>query len=205
MTTTLVQVARCLEQKDLKHTVDEENRNVWVGFQTENVECFQIAINVSEEGEYLQFVVKVLGDITEQQAPVIHKALLHISLQTKMVRWAYDPCDKEVWATVELLLMDNPLTEQVLYAHLEALVTIVDEIALPRLSRILTAGIDPYDLELGERLLLDLEATYPGALPSIEQAMTRRKQLADSTAVEKSSAATTSVWQKLWNVVAAGK
>jgi hypothetical protein len=204
MTTTLAQVSRYLEQKELTHTVDEENRNIWVGFQTENVECFQLAINVSEEGEYLQFAVGVLGDVTEQQAPIIHKALLHVSLETNMVRWAYEPLARKVWATVDLLLMDNPLTEQVFYVHLEALVTIVDNIALPRLSGILNTGVDPYDLELGERLLLELETTYPGSLPQIEQAMTRRKHLANSTAVEKSSA-TTSVWQKLWNVVAAGK
>ena len=73
---------------------------------------------------------------------------------------------------------------------------------MPRLNNILKTGIDPYDLELGERLLLDLETTYPGSIPHIEQALTRRKRLAASTAVEKSSVVATSVWHKIWNVIA---
>ena len=113
MATTLVQVANCLEQNELVHEVDEENRNIWTGFQTENIDSLPVVINVDEEGEYLQIMTKVLEDINELQAPIIHKALLNISLQTKIVRWAYDPLAREVWASVDLLLMDNPLTERV--------------------------------------------------------------------------------------------
>jgi hypothetical protein len=205
MGATVVQIAGYLEEKELEYEVDAENRNILTGFQTENVENFQIVIGLDEEGECLRVLAPgVLTDVNDLQAPVIHQALLSISSQTTLVRWVYDPMTKAVSAMVDLPLMDSLLTAQQLYSCLEALVSIVDTIALPRLNHILRTGIDPYDLELGERLLLDLETSYPGSIVYIEQALTRRKSLAVAPEEEKSSSAT-NVWQKIWDVVVSGK
>jgi hypothetical protein len=205
MGATMTQLVDCLEQNELGYKVDEENQTVLTGFQTENVDNFQIVIGLDEEGKYLRFLAPgVLTDINDLQAPVIHQALLSISSQTTMVRWVYDPMTKEVSAMVDLPLMDSLLTAQQFYSCLEALVSIVDTIAMPRLNHILRTGIDPYALELGERLLLDLETSYPGSIVYIEQALTRRKSLAVAPEEEKSSSATT-VWQKIWDVVVSGK
>ncbi|MEA5573488.1 hypothetical protein [Calothrix sp. UHCC 0171] len=181
MATTLTQIAAHLEQNQLQHEIDAENQRIITGFQSENVENFWIVISLSEEGEYLQLVApQLLTNISDTHTPILFKALLHISSQTNMVRWAYDSMGKEISASIELPLLDNNLTAQQFELCLEALVRIVDEIAMPRLKEILETGVDPGEIELGERILLNLEETYPGSLPYVEQALLRRKNLAES-------------------------
>jgi hypothetical protein len=205
MGTTLKQIARYLQQDELKYEVNEENQTILTGFQTENVENFWLLITLSEEGEYLQITApQLLNDIKASLAPVIHKALLNLSLQTKMVRWAYDPMDGEISALVDLPIMDSLLTERQFSLCLEALVRVIDEVAMPRLKNILRTGIDPQELELGERILLDLETSYPGSIACVEQALKRRKRLAVVSKRENRSNGI-NVWQKFWDVVVSGK
>ncbi|QFS51532.1 hypothetical protein [Nostoc sphaeroides] len=91
-----------------------------------------IVISLGEGGEYLQMLTpQLLTNINDAQAPVLFKALLNLSLQTNMVRWSYDPMGREICATVELPLLDTILTEKQFGFCLEALVRIVDEIAMP--------------------------------------------------------------------------
>jgi hypothetical protein len=209
MAATLEQIASYLKQNELKYEVDAENQRIITGFQTENVEDFWVVISLGEEGEYLQILApQLLTNIDEAHAPVLFKALLNLSSQTNMVRWACDPMGREICATVELPLLDSILTEKQFGLCLEALVRIVDEIAMPRLKNILETGIDPGEVELGERLLLDLEETYPGSITYIEQALLRRKSLADSPNLQsktENNSSSMKVWQKIWDVVASVK
>ncbi|MEH2069941.1 MAG: hypothetical protein V7K47_17565 [Nostoc sp.] len=209
MAATLEQVASYLQQNDLKYEVDAENQRIITGFQTENVEDFLIVISLGEGREYLQMLApQLLTNINDAHAPVLFKALLNLSLQTNMVRWGYDPMGREICATVELPLLDSILTEKQFELCLEALVMIVDEIAMPRLKNILDTGIDPAEEKIGEKLLLNLEETYPGSITYIEQALLRRKSLAESPTQQpdtENHSSSSNVWQKLWNVVASVK
>jgi hypothetical protein len=207
MAATLEQIASYLEQNDLKYEVDAENQHIITGFKTENIDDFLIVISLGEGGEYLQMLApQLLTNIND--TPVLFKALLNLSLQTNIVRWGYDPMGREICATVELPLLDSILTEKQFGLCLEALVRIVDEIAMPRLKNILETGIDTAEEEIGERLLLNLEETYPGSITYIEQALLRRKTLAETpnqqTETENHSSPS-NVWQKIWSVVASVK
>lgn len=209
MAATLEQIANYLEQDELKYEVDAENQCIITGFQTENVENFLIVISLGEGGEYLQMLApQLLTNINDIHAPVLFKALLNLSLQTNMVRWSYDPMAKEICATVELPLVDSILTEKQFNLCLEALVRIVDEIAMPRLKNILETGIDPAEEEIGERFLLNLEETYPGSITYIEQALVRRKSLAQSLIQQPDTenySSSSNILQKIWGVFASVK
>jgi hypothetical protein len=178
MNTVLKQVASCLEKSEVKHETDAENQCITTGFKGENLENIWLLISVSQDEDYFRILApQVLTNIREAHAGLIFQALLHISSQTNMVRWSYDPMDREISATVELPLLDGELTEKQFEFCLEVLVRTIDEIAMPRLQVILETGIDPGEEEIGERLLLNLEEAYPGAIAYIEQALLRRKSL----------------------------
>lgn len=209
MAATLEQIASYLDQDELKYEVDAENQRIITGFQTENVEDFWVEISLGEGGEYLRIQApQLLTNINEKHAPVLFKALLNLSLQTNMVRWGYDPMGRKICAAVELPLLDNILTERQFGLCLEALVRIVDEIAMPRLKSILETGIDPSEEEIGEILLLNLEEAYPGSITYIEQALLRRKSLGDSSNQQPDAgnhSSSNNVWQQIWDVVTSVK
>ncbi|MCC5604243.1 hypothetical protein [Nostoc favosum] len=142
MTMILNKVITCLEKNEVKYEFDAENQCITTGFKGENIEDILLLINAGEDEDYLRILAPhLLTNINEAHESLIFQALLHISLQTNMVRWAYDPMGREICATVELPLFDSTLTEKQFEFCLEALVKIVDEIAIPRLKAILETGV----------------------------------------------------------------
>ncbi|WP_207714447.1 hypothetical protein [Scytonema sp. UIC 10036] len=205
MAATLEQIKTYLEQQSLKYKVDEENQRIITEFQTENVENLLILIILGKRGEYLQIVApQLLTNINDLHTSLLFKALLNLSLHTKMVRWGYDPIAKEICATVELPLEDSLLSQKQFAFCLEALIRVIDEVAMPRLKAILETGVDPGEEELGERILLSLEENCPGAITYIEQAIIRRKRLAESQHQQQGvqeHSNSSNILQKIWNVV----
>jgi hypothetical protein len=93
-----------------------------------------------------------------------------------MLQWEYDPSDGEIRAIIEFPLEDSILTEKQFYRCLSGLIQIVDGIAIPRLKEVMVTGLDPGNIELGERLLLSIQEEAPGLLDLLEKAMEARKK-----------------------------
>jgi len=93
-----------------------------------------------------------------------------------MVRWEYDALTDQINAKIELPLEDAQLTQRQFDRCLEALIELVDQIAMPRLLAVMQTGKDPGEVELGERLLLKLQELLPeGYINLLDQALTNRK------------------------------
>ncbi|HLJ55577.1 MAG TPA: hypothetical protein VKT77_11110 [Chthonomonadaceae bacterium] len=76
-------------------------------------QSFNILCEVAEEGEYVRFTLPFLlclADAADREAALA--ALLEINRRVKALKFAYDPTDGEVSATVEILVEDGPLTER---------------------------------------------------------------------------------------------
>ena len=71
---------------------------------------------------------------------------------------------------------DSILTERQFHRCLSGLIQIVDGIAIPRLKQVMATGLDPGNIELGERLLLSIQEEAPGLLDLLEKAMEARKK-----------------------------
>ncbi|MFB2891598.1 hypothetical protein ACE1CI_01510 [Aerosakkonemataceae cyanobacterium BLCC-F50] len=178
MATTLDQIARYLDNRDWKYDFLPENSRIVTGVKTDNVDPFLIFITLKENGEYLELAAPQILHVQDHiYKGVLFQTLLAISSSTKMLRWEYDPMDGEVRASIGFPLEDALLTEQQFNRCLNALIQIVDSVAMPRIKAVLETGIDPEEKQLGERLLLTLEEILPnGSLTLLEQAIVARKQ-----------------------------
>lgn len=178
MAATLEQIARYLDRLDWRYEVNEAKSRIFTGVQAEHVEPFAIIIQLQENGEFLRLCApRVLSGVGEHEyRELIFRALLSLSWRTKMLQWEYDLADGEVRAAIELPLADAPLTEKQFFRCLNCLVQLVDEVAMPRIKQVMATGIDPGELELGERLLLMLQETAPqGFLNLLSSALAVRQ------------------------------
>ncbi|WP_448561520.1 hypothetical protein [Trichothermofontia sp.] len=178
MGATLQQIAGYLDHHGWTYRIDVAASQIITGVQAENVDRFLIVIELGEEGEFFEiYAPQVLTGVKDHPyKAAILQTMLCISWETKMLQWEYDPSDGEIRAIIEFPLEDSTLTERQFNRCLDALVRIVDEIAMPRLQEVMRTGQDPGDLEEGERLLLHLQEEAPGLLNLLERAMEARKR-----------------------------
>jgi hypothetical protein len=154
MATTLPFIAHCLEQRGWKYNFDAENSRVITGVKAENVDNFAISIQLSENGEFVQFVAPQLLAVKDcLYKGLLFQTMLAISWEVKMLRFEYDPTDGEVRASIELPIEDAHLTECLFNRCLSGLIQLVDSIAMPRLNAVLATGVDPGRKNVAAQLL----------------------------------------------------
>lgn len=154
MATTLSTLARFLDRRNWRYQVDPANTRILTGVQATHVAQFLIVLQLSENGEFLQFQAPQLLQVTDHfYKGVLLQTMAHIQYQVKMLRLEYDPMDREVRASIELPVEDAPLTERQFNRCLESLVQLVDQEAMPRLQAVLATGDDPGQTPTSVRLV----------------------------------------------------
>jgi hypothetical protein len=178
MGANLQQIARYLDNLGWDYRFDDEEERIITGVEADHLEDFLIVVQLDEDGRFFRlFAPQVLAGVSDHPYKAdILQTMLAISWETKMLQWEYDPSDGEIRAIIEFPLEDSNLTEKQFNRCLSALIQIVDGIALPRLQEVMTTGIDPGNVELGERLLLSIQEQAPGLLELLEKAMEARKK-----------------------------
>ncbi|MGL5061518.1 MAG: hypothetical protein ACRC62_16205 [Microcoleus sp.] len=175
MATTLPFIAHCLEQRGWKYKFDADNSRIITGVKAENVENFIIFIQLSEDGEFVQFIAPQLLAVKDSvYKGILFQTMLAISWQVKMLRFEYDPTDGEIRASIELPIEDSQLTERLFDRCLSGLIQLVDLKAMPRLKAVLAAGIDPGPQDAAAQLL---DGISDELLNFLGEAIARRQQL----------------------------
>jgi hypothetical protein len=177
MGATLQQIATYLDNRGWTYRLEEEAARIITGVQADNLKDFLIIVQLDEDGEFFKlFAPQVISQIEDNPyKAAILETMLCISWETKMLQWEYDPTDGEIRAIIEFPLEDSILTERQFNRCLAGLVQIVDDVAMPRLTKVMETGKDPGDTDVGERLLLTLQEEAPGLLSILEKAMNARK------------------------------
>lgn len=178
MGVNLQQISNYLDNLGWDYTLEQEADRIVTGVQAENVEEFLIVVQLDEDGKFFRiFAPQVLAGVKDHiHKEAILQTMLCISWETKMLQWEYDPADGEIRAIIEFPLEDSILTERQFNRCLGGLVQIVDSVAIPRLKEVMKTGLDPANLQMGERLLLSIQEQAPGLLELLEQAMEARKK-----------------------------
>ena len=179
MTTTLLHIAEYLDDRRWTYEVDAANDCIIIGVRAENVERLLLAIRLGEDGEHFSLAAPTLLNVRNHPYKgVLCQTLLTIAWEINMVRWEYNPVTGEVGAAIEFPLEDNHLTQRQFDRCLDGLIYLVDAVAMPRILAVLETGVDPGEVELGERLLLTLQESWPaGVLGQLEKALAARKQI----------------------------
>ncbi len=178
MGATVKQIAKYLDNRGWTYHLDEEEYRIITGVEAENLENFNIVVQLDEEGKFFKlFAPQVLSGIQNHpHKAAILQTMLWISWETKMLQWEYDPSDGEIRAIIEFPLEDSILTEKQFNRCLHGLIQLVDNVAIPRLMAVMETGHDPGNVELGERILLSIQEQAPGLLELLEKAMQARKR-----------------------------
>jgi hypothetical protein len=178
MGANLKQIAKYLDNLGWDYRIDDEEDRIITGVEADNLEDFLIVVQLDEDGRFFRvFAPQVLVGVQDHpHKGAILQTMLAISWETKMLQWEYDPSDGEIRAIIEFPLEDSILTEKQFHRCLSGLIQIVDGIALPRLKQVMETGLDPGNVELGERLLLSIQEEAPGLLELLEKAMEARKK-----------------------------
>lgn len=145
MATTLDQIEAYLGARGLKFRRDEANGTVLVpfGFKEAGFERVLFVVRLQENGEFFELIVPQLFHYPDgpNKLPLM-QTLLHISWETKMLQWEYDPSDGEIRATIEFPLEDAPLTQRQFNRVLEAMLQFITVYG-PRVRTVLETGSDP--------------------------------------------------------------
>ncbi|MEB3829443.1 hypothetical protein [Phormidium sp. CCY1219] len=179
MATSLAQIAQYLDNVQWRYQIDRSQSRIHTRVKAQHVERFCITIELLEEGKFFQiYAPRLLSGVAQHpHRELIFRTLLSLSWRTKMLKWEYDAIDGEVRASIELPLEDAPLTQAQFSRILSGFVQLVDRVAMPRIQAVMATGTDPYDLEIGEKLLLFVQERAPqGSLRALESALMRRKQ-----------------------------
>lgn len=143
MATNLITISHLLTELNLAYKFDILNCQFLTNFQTEDKRVFPLNINLSEEGEFIQFQVPHLLKIDDTvYKGVVLQTMALITHQLKMIRLEYSPTEGDVWASIELPLEDSLLTKRQFNRCLLTLVNAIDVIILPRLELVIKTGYD---------------------------------------------------------------
>jgi hypothetical protein len=162
MATNLNTIAQGLANRQWQYEIDQQSQTVITGVRTSSIDKFLIFIRLKENGEYVQFLAPQLCHLKENLFKgVAYQALLHISYTEPLIRFATDPHDGKVCASVELPLEDANLTQRQFDRCLDELIHLVDLETMPRLNHVLATGEDLgkanpidylYDATMGDRV-----------------------------------------------------
>lgn len=143
MATSLNEIEGFLRAKDLKFQRDDSKDMIVVPFKRGDGEPLIVVVRLEENGEFIKiFTPRLLSYLNGPNKLVLMQALLHISWETKMLQWEYDPTDGEIRAIIEFPLEDATLTQRQFDRAMSGLLQLV-EAFLPRLKTVIETGEDP--------------------------------------------------------------
>lgn len=181
MSAKVKQITHYLDKRNWNYALQHKESIIYLAVRAKNIAAIDTVIALEDNGTHLRIVTSLfkLGD--SPYKCLCFQTLLNISLECRLVRWAYDPIDGEICASVELALENANLTENQFYYYLDSLLYVVDAVAIPRLQSVLERGVDPGVEELGMQLLENLESNLPdGAIDALHNALIARKQRRDA-------------------------
>lgn len=178
MATTLAQIAQYLDNRGWDYELQKANSQIITGYKAQNVERFFIVIQLQEEGEYLSVFVPELLQVKDHvYKGVVFQTMLAIAWSVKFLRWEYDPRDGEIRASIGFALEDAALSDRQFNRVLDALIHLVDEVAMPRLQAVLATGNDPGVSEMAQDIAAALAQLLPdGSLEALQQAIASQLQ-----------------------------
>jgi len=174
MATELKTIAEYLNNNDWKYYTDAKNDRIVTGVKADNIEQFLISIQLSENGEFIQFIVPEILKVKDHVFKgLLFQTMLTIQNEIKMLRFGYDPDDGEIYGFIDFPLEDGVLTEKQFNRALKALIYLVDTTAMPRLKAVLATGNDPGKKNTVEELL---DALPDDLVAMLAQAIASRQQ-----------------------------
>lgn len=177
MSINIHSIAQYSDQLELKYEVYPADNCLVTAFKGENINCLLIAIQILEEGRFIQFYTSPLFNIDESiYKGVALQTMLTLSHELKMLRFEYNRTEGTVRASIELPLEDNVLSFRQFQRCLRTLYEVVDLYAIPRLSAVLATGEDPGIRTKEEELAQWVANSNPETLAMLEQAIARRKE-----------------------------
>jgi Putative bacterial sensory transduction regulator len=182
MATSIQQIAGYLDQRGWRYDYDADQSHVITGVQAENVEQFLIVIRVGEDGEYVEFVALQLLKVKDHVFKgVVFQTLLAIAWEVKLLRWQYDPSDGEVRASIAVAVEDGSFTRRQFDRCLEAMIQLVDQVAMPRLLAVLATGDDPGQRSMEQSLAELLQGQLSQEELAVLQQTIAQLQASDET------------------------
>jgi hypothetical protein len=157
MTTSFEQVVCYYQNLGLPCKFDETNHRLLSAIKTDNIPELLIVTQFAEDGRFLEIWMPGLLQISNDnvfKGPLL-QTLATLHYETRLVRFAYNPSNGEIIASVELPLADAELTQNQLCQSLQLLLHLVDR-SLPRLKTVLATGNDPGYKTKVDRLLEQL-------------------------------------------------
>jgi hypothetical protein len=143
MATSLSQIEGFLQRKDLKFQRDADKDMILVPFKRGDNQPLLAVVKLEENGEFIKiFTPKLLTYLNGPNKLPLMQALLHVSWETKMLQWEYDPQDGEIRAIIEFPIEDSQLTERQFMRAFTGLLQLVEKY-LPRLRSVIETGQDP--------------------------------------------------------------
>ena len=153
MAITLIDLSQHLERRNWRYKIVAEQQAILTGLAGKNIPQISIALQLSEDGECLQFQALNLLSIKDSVFKgVAFQTLLSLNYQIKLLNFEYDPIDGEVRGVIEFPLEDGGLSDQQFDRCLDCLVLMVDRVAMPRLKEVLATGNDPGMKGMGQLL-----------------------------------------------------
>jgi hypothetical protein len=157
MAINLQDLEQHLQRRQWRYQVVTEQQAILTGMVGKNIPQLAIALQLSEDGECLQFQAPRLLSIKDSVFKgVAFQTLLALNHQIKLLSFEYDPIDGEVRGVIELPIEDTGLSAQQFDRCLDQLVTMVDRVAIPRLREVLATGNDPGWKGIGQLLAEEL-------------------------------------------------
>ncbi|NOZ95964.1 MAG: hypothetical protein GXP47_14675 [Acidobacteria bacterium] len=134
-----------LGARNLKFQRDDARSSILVpfGFAEAGFDRVVLVVRLQEDGELFEIIVPNLFTYPDgpNKLPLM-QTLLHISWETKMLQWEYDPSDGEIRATIELPLEDAVMTSRQLFRAFDAMLQLV-QVHSPRIRAVTGTGADP--------------------------------------------------------------
>jgi hypothetical protein len=112
-----------------------------------------IVVHLQDEGRFLQFrtISLLICPKDHPHAAAVHRLLLRLNYETRLVKYGWDANDGEVVAYADAWLMDNKPTQEQFSRMVHNFLPAID-MACQRLRTTLETGTDPGDQDLLEAL-----------------------------------------------------
>ncbi len=174
MSTNLQLIADTFQKLNIGFQVDTAQSRLFLLAKGKNLKPEQYCIvNLRAKGELVEIVLPQLFPIQGQVFKgVFLQTLLTIQYETPLIKFWYVPQEESVYASIELPLVDTPLTEANLIVSLNKLITSVDEV-IPRLQQVLLTGNDSGKQSELEKAIAKMP---PETISEIERLIAQRKQ-----------------------------
>ena len=174
MSTNLKSIATILKKIGVGFQLDAARSCLYLLAKGKNLDPSQFCIiRVQPRGELLEIILPKLFEIKGQIFKgVFLQTLLTLQYEQPLIKFWYIPQQELVSATVELSLIDTPLTETNLMTCVNNLIFYVDE-TIPRLQKVLATGNDPGNTSVLEKVIAQMS---PEAILEIEKLIAQRKK-----------------------------